>query len=78
LSYVRRFGGAESCHDGSRHYAVATDAATIVFVEHDMEIVGRYADRWWHFTKAGFSPTAIRIMSSRILEVRRYVTGGAQ
>jgi branched-chain amino acid transport system ATP-binding protein len=57
--------------------AVAPDAATIVFVEHDMEIVSRYADR------------VVAFYSGRILadgnpndvlknpEVRRYVTGGA-
>jgi branched-chain amino acid transport system ATP-binding protein len=58
-------------------HAVAPDAATIVFVEHDMEIVSRYADR------------VVAFYSGRILadgnpndvlkdpEVRRYVTGGA-
>ncbi len=59
-------------------HAVAPDAATIVFVEHDMEIVNRYADR------------VVAFYSGRILadgdphdvlkdpEVRRYVTGGAR
>ena len=59
-------------------HAVAPDAATIVFVEHDMEIVSRYADR------------VVAFYSGRILadgnpqdvlkdpEVRRYVTGGAR
>ena len=59
-------------------HAVAPDAATIVFVEHDMEIVSRYADR------------VVAFYSGRILadgnpqdvlkdpEVRRYVTGGVQ
>jgi branched-chain amino acid transport system ATP-binding protein len=58
-------------------HAVAPDAATIVFIEHDMEIVSRYADR------------VVAFYSGRILadgdpndvlkdpEVRRYVTGGA-
>jgi len=44
-------------------HAVAPDAATIVFVEHDMEIVSRYADRVVAFTRAAFSPMAIRAMS---------------
>jgi branched-chain amino acid transport system ATP-binding protein len=59
-------------------HAVAPDAATIVFVEHDMDIVSRYADR------------VVAFYSGRILadgepgqvlndpEVRRYVTGGAR
>jgi branched-chain amino acid transport system ATP-binding protein len=59
-------------------HAVAPDAATIVFVEHDMEIVSRYADR------------VVAFYSGRILadgnpndvlkdpEVRRYVTGGVR
>jgi branched-chain amino acid transport system ATP-binding protein len=59
-------------------HAVASDAATIVFVEHDMDIVSRYADR------------VVAFYSGRILadgspndvlkdpEVRRYVTGGAR
>jgi branched-chain amino acid transport system ATP-binding protein len=58
-------------------HAVAPDAATIVFIEHDMEVVSRYADR------------VVAFYSGRILadgdpndvlkdpEVRRYVTGGA-
>ena len=59
-------------------HAVAPDAATIVFVEHDMEIVGRYADRVVAFYQG-------RILSDgnphdvlKDPEVRRYVTGGAQ
>ena len=56
-------------------HAVSPDAATIVFVEHDMDIVSRYADR------------VVAFYSGRILadgdpgqvlndpEVRRYVTG---
>jgi branched-chain amino acid transport system ATP-binding protein len=59
-------------------HAVAPDAATIVFVEHDMDIVSRYADR------------VVAFYSGRILadgspndvlkdpEVRRYVTGGTR
>jgi branched-chain amino acid transport system ATP-binding protein len=59
-------------------HAVAPDAATIVFVEHDMDIVSRYADR------------VVAFYSGRILadgnpqdvlkdpEVRRYVTGGVR
>jgi branched-chain amino acid transport system ATP-binding protein len=59
-------------------HAVAPDAATIVFVEHDMEIVSRYADRVVAFYQG-------RILAdgepSHVLndpEVRRYVTGSAR
>jgi branched-chain amino acid transport system ATP-binding protein len=59
-------------------HAVAPDAATIVFVEHDMEIVGRYADRVLAFYQG-------RILADGgphdVLgdpEVRRYVTGGVR
>jgi branched-chain amino acid transport system ATP-binding protein len=58
--------------------AVAPDAATIVFVEHDMEIVSRYADRVVAFYQgrilADGDPRAVL----KDPEVRRYVTGGAQ
>src|SRR4051794_31822226 len=59
-------------------HAVAPDAATIVFVEHDMDIVSRYADR------------VVAFYSGRILadgdpnhvlndgQVRRYVTGAGR
>jgi branched-chain amino acid transport system ATP-binding protein len=59
-------------------HAVAPDAATIVFVEHDMEIVSRYADRVVAFYQGriladGDPPDVLKDP-----EVRRYVTGGAQ
>ena len=41
-------------------HAVAPDAATIVFVEHDMEIVSRYADRVVASIRGGFWPTGSR------------------
>ena len=57
-------------------HAVAPDAATIVFVEHDMEIVSRYADRVVAFYSgriiADGEPQAVL----RDGDVRRYVTGG--
>ena len=59
-------------------HAVAPDAATIVFVEHDMEIVSRYADRVVAFYNGriladGDPPTVLNDP-----EVRRYVTGSAR
>ena len=56
-------------------HAVAPDAATIVFVEHDMEIVSRYADRVVAFYRAASSPTASPRHVLKDPEVRRYVTG---
>ena len=57
-------------------HAVAPDAATIVFVEHDMDIVSRYADRVVAFYSgriiADGEPKAVL----RDPDVRRYVTGG--
>jgi branched-chain amino acid transport system ATP-binding protein len=57
-------------------HAVAPDAATIVFVEHDMDIVSRYADRVVAFYSgriiADGEPQAVL----RDPDVRRYVTGG--
>jgi branched-chain amino acid transport system ATP-binding protein len=59
-------------------HAVAPDAATIVFVEHDMEIVSRYADRVLAFYQgrilADGNPGDVLNDS----EVRRYVTGSAR
>jgi branched-chain amino acid transport system ATP-binding protein len=58
-------------------HAVAPDAATIVFVELDLEIVSRYADRVLAFYQgrilADGSPRDV--LSDP--QVRRYVTGGA-
>jgi len=57
-------------------HAVAPDAATIVFVEHDMEIVSRYADRVVAFYSgriiADGEPEAVLNDTG----VRRHVTGG--
>ena len=57
-------------------HAVAPDAATIVFVEHDMDIVSRYADRVVAFYSgriiADGEPRAVL----RDADVRRHVTGG--
>jgi branched-chain amino acid transport system ATP-binding protein len=59
-------------------HAVGHDAATIVFVEHDMDIVSRYADRVLAF----YSGRIIADGNPRDVlkdpEVRRYVTGGAR
>lgn len=58
--------------------AVAPDAATIVFVEHDMEIVSRYAERVVAFYQgrilADGEPGAVL----QDQDVRRYVTGGVR
>jgi branched-chain amino acid transport system ATP-binding protein len=58
--------------------AVAPDAATIVFVEHDMEIVSRYADRVVAFYQGRILADGDPHDVLKDPEVRRYVAGGAQ
>jgi branched-chain amino acid transport system ATP-binding protein len=59
-------------------HAVAPDAATIVFVEHDMEIVSRYADRVVAFYQGRILADGEPGHVLKDQEVRRYVTGGAR
>ncbi len=59
-------------------HAVAPEAATIVFVEHDMEIVGRYADRVVAFYQGRILADGDPRDVLRDPEVRRYVTGGVR
>jgi branched-chain amino acid transport system ATP-binding protein len=59
-------------------HAVAPDAATIVFVEHDMEIVSRYADRVMAFYQGRILADGCPSDVLKDREVRRYVTGGAR
>ena len=59
-------------------HAVAPDAATIVFVEHDMEIVSRYADRVLAFYQGRILADGNPSDVLKDSEVRRYVTGGGR
>jgi len=59
-------------------HAVAPDAATIVFVEHDMEIVNRYADRVVAFYQGRILADGEPADVLMDQEVRRYVTGGVR
>jgi branched-chain amino acid transport system ATP-binding protein len=59
-------------------HAVAPDAATIVFVEHDMEIVNRYADRVVAFYQGRILADGEPSHVLKDQEVRHYVTGGAK
>ena len=59
-------------------HAVAPEAATIVFVEHDMEIVGRYADRVVAFYQGRILADGDPRDVLKDPEVRRYVTGGVR
>ena len=59
-------------------HAVAPDAATLVFVEHDMEIVSRYADRVVAFYQGRILSDGAPSDVLKDQEVRRYVTGGAR
>ena len=59
-------------------HAVAPDAATIVFVEHDMDIVSRYADRVVAFYGGRILADGAPNHVLKDPEVRRYVTGAAR
>jgi branched-chain amino acid transport system ATP-binding protein len=59
-------------------HAVGQEAATIVFVEHDMDIVSRYADRVLAFYSGRIIADGNPHHVLRDPEVRRYVTGGAR
>jgi branched-chain amino acid transport system ATP-binding protein len=59
-------------------HAVAPDAATIVFVEHDMEIVSRYAERVVAFYQGRILADGAPADVLNDQEVRRYVTGSAR
>jgi branched-chain amino acid transport system ATP-binding protein len=59
-------------------HAVAPDAATIVFIEHDMEVVSRYADRVVAFYQGRILADGDPREVLKDSEVRRYVTGSAQ
>ena len=59
-------------------HAVGHDAATIVFVEHDMDIVSRYADRVLAFYSGRIIADGNPQDVLKDPEVRRYVTGGAR
>lgn len=59
-------------------HAVAPDAATIVFVEHDMEIVSRYADRVVAFYSGRIIADGEPHTVLKDANVRRYVTGSAR
>lgn len=59
-------------------HAVSGGAATIVFVEHDMDIVSKYADRVVAFYNGRILADGIPDQVLIDTEVRRYVTGGAR
>jgi branched-chain amino acid transport system ATP-binding protein len=59
-------------------HAISRDAATIVFVEHDMDIVSRYADRVIAFYQGRILADGEPDHVLRDREVRLYVTGGAK
>jgi len=59
-------------------HAVSPDASTIVFVEHDMDIVSRYADRVIAFYQGRILADGEPGHVLKDKEVRLYVTGGAR
>ncbi len=58
--------------------AVTKEAGTIVFVEHDMDIVTRYADRVLAFYSGRILADGEPDVVLKDADVRRYVTGGAR
>jgi branched-chain amino acid transport system ATP-binding protein len=59
-------------------HAVSGGVATIVFVEHDMDIVSKYADRVVAFYNGRILADGVPDQVLKDSEVRRYVTGGAR
>jgi branched-chain amino acid transport system ATP-binding protein len=59
-------------------HAVSGGATTIVFVEHDMDIVSKYADRVVAFYNGRILADGVPDQVLKDSEVRRYVTGGAR
>lgn len=59
-------------------HAVSGGAATVVFVEHDMDIVSKYADRVVAFYNGRILADGVPDQVLKDPEVRRYVTGGAR
>ena len=59
-------------------HAVTQEAGTIVFVEHDMDIVTRYADRVLAFYSGRILADGEPDTVLKDNDVRRYVTGGAR
>ena len=57
-------------------HAIEGSGATVLFVEHDMDIVGRYADRVLAFYSGRIIADGEPAAVLRNDEVQRYVTGG--
>jgi branched-chain amino acid transport system ATP-binding protein len=58
-------------------HAIEGSKATVLFIEHDMDIVGRYADRVLAFYAGRIIADGEPAAVLRNEEVQRYVTGGA-
>jgi branched-chain amino acid transport system ATP-binding protein len=57
--------------------AVKAEGATVLFVEHDMEVVSRFAERVLAFYDGRIIADAPPEIALRDAEVKRYVVGGA-
>ena len=57
--------------------ALGAQALTVLFVEHDMDIVERYADRVLAFYSGKIIADDVPGVALGLEEVRRYVTGSA-
>jgi branched-chain amino acid transport system ATP-binding protein len=58
--------------------ALGAQALTVLFVEHDMDIVQRYADRVLAFYSGRIIADDVPAVALGLEEVRRYVTGSAE
>jgi branched-chain amino acid transport system ATP-binding protein len=59
-------------------HAVRADGVTVLFIEHDMDIVSRYAQRVMAFYEGRILADGLAATVLADKEVRRYVTGGPQ
>jgi branched-chain amino acid transport system ATP-binding protein len=59
-------------------HAVRADGVTVLFIEHDMDIVSRYAQRVMAFYEGRILADGLAAAVLADKEVRRYVTGGPQ
>jgi len=71
VSAEEKFG-----HDGNGDGAVKAEGATVLFVEHDMEVVSRFAQRVLAFYDGRIIADAAPEIALSDPEVKRYVVGG--
>ena len=75
-THQRRFGGEKFGMMEMVMAAVKAEGATVLFVEHDMEVVSRFAERVLAFYDGRIIADAAPQIALSDPEVRRYVVGG--